>query len=105
MTDQELAIALYAEGLRPSEIAEKLEVTTHQVKVWLGVTGGRPPKVNAAVMSVIGDEKMTALQIAKATGINPRNMAVYITRLIKSGSIVREQCQINNRNIWLYRRA
>lgn len=104
MTDQELAVALYTEGLRPSEIAEKLEVTTHQVKVWLGLAGGRPSCTNETVLSAIGDSKMTASQLAAASGIKQRNMAVYVARLMKRGILMRENYKIptSNKTIWLY---
>lgn len=101
MTDQELAIALYAEGLRPVEIAEKLEVTTRQARVWIGVNGGRPKTVEKAILSSIGDGMMTPRQIAEASGIKPHNVPTYVHRLVKSGVLKREQ----HGKAWLYARA
>lgn len=100
MTDEELAIALYAEGIRPGEIAEKLEVSAVQVRVWLGVNGGRPRTVEKAILSTMTDG-MTPKQIAAASGINPHNIKTYVGRLVRSGALKREP----HGRTWMYSRV
>lgn len=100
MTDEELAIALYAEGLRPKEIAKKLETTIRQVQIWARIAGGRPRVIEKAVLSTMVDG-MDCKQMASAAGIKPHNMKTYACRLVRSGTLKRELRE----GVWIYRRA
>lgn len=108
MTDQELAVALYADGMRPTLIAEKLETDMTQILHWIERPPGRPKTVESLILSAIGDNEMTLKQVAASSGVNAHNLKTYLFRLQDQGKLVRRQGYSLNRSsraVWHYRVA